>query len=189
MVGLDISEYAFILPHSWLMTLLGIYFYVKNPYLKKKILTLRISKTLFHCYLISMAVVEVLCAVLILCLETVEAWRSWPDPCPERLWCCADSARGIFLHSWLLSHVWLFVTPWTVALKAPLSMEFSRQEYWSGLPFPSPEDLPEPGIEPQSPMLQADNLPPEPLGKPLYWTLEETLRSLKTHALLFLNIL
>ena len=54
------------------MSLLGIYFYVKNPYLKKKILTLRISKTLFHCYLISMAVVEVLCAVLILCLETVE---------------------------------------------------------------------------------------------------------------------
>ena len=48
----------------------------------------------------------------------------------------------------LLSRVWLFATPWTVVYKAPLSMEFSRQEYWSGLPFPSPGDLPDPGIEP-----------------------------------------
>ena len=51
----------------------------------------------------------------------------------------------------LLSRVWLFVTPWTVAYQAPLSMGFSRQEYWSGLPFPSPGDLPNPGIEPWSP--------------------------------------
>ena len=51
----------------------------------------------------------------------------------------------------VLSHVQLFVTPWTVALQAPLSMEFSRQKYWSGLPFPSPEDLPNPGIKPMSP--------------------------------------
>ena len=51
-----------------------------------------------------------------------------------------------------------FVTPWTVAYKGPLSMEFSRQEYWSGLPFPSPGDLPNPGIEPGSPALQADSL-------------------------------
>ena len=65
----------------------------------------------------------------------------------------------------LLSHVWLFATQWTVAYKAPLSMEFSRQEYWSGLPFPSPGDLPHPGIEPRSPALQADTLPPEPPGK------------------------
>ena len=65
-----------------------------------------------------------------------------------------------------LSRVRLFATPWTVAYKAPLSMEFSRQEYWSGLPFPSPEDLPNPGIEPGSPALQADALPSEPLGKP-----------------------
>ena len=48
--------------------------------------------------------------------------------------------------------------PWTVARKAPLLMGFSRQEYWSGLPFPSPEDLPNPGIEPRSPALQADSL-------------------------------
>ena len=57
--------------------------------------------------------------------------------------------------------------PWTVACQAPLSMEFSRQEYWSGLPFPSLGDLPKPGIEPRSSALQADFLPSEPLGKPL----------------------
>ena len=64
-----------------------------------------------------------------------------------------------------LSRVRLFATPWTVPYQAPPSMEFSRQEYWSGLPFPSPEDLPDPGIEPGSPALQADALPSEPQGK------------------------
>ena len=68
----------------------------------------------------------------------------------------------------LYSHVWLFVTPWTVAHQAPLSMAFSRQEYWSGFPFPSPGDLPNPGIEPRSPALQADTLTPEPPGKHCY---------------------
>ena len=67
----------------------------------------------------------------------------------------------------LLSHVRLFVTPWTVVYQGPLSMGFSRQEYWSGLPFPSPGDLPNPGTEPRSPALQADALPSEPPGKPL----------------------
>ena len=57
-------------------------------------------------------------------------------------------------------------TPWTVAHQAPLSMGFSRQEYWSGLPFPSSRDLPDPGIKPGSPALQADSLPSEPPGKP-----------------------
>ena len=56
----------------------------------------------------------------------------------------------------LVAQLYLFVTPWTVALQAPLSMEFSKQEFWSGLPFPSPEDLLDPGIEPESPALQAD---------------------------------
>ena len=51
---------------------------------------------------------------------------------------------------------------WTVALQAPLSMGFSRQEYWSGLPFPSPGDLPDPGIRLRSPALQVDSLPSEP---------------------------
>ena len=63
-----------------------------------------------------------------------------------------------------LSRVRLFATLWTVAYQAPQSMEFFRQEYWSGLPFPSPEDLPNPGIEPGSPALQADTLPSEPPG-------------------------
>ena len=66
----------------------------------------------------------------------------------------------------VLSHIQLFATPWTVTLQAPLSMGFSRQEYWSGLPFPSPGDLPDPGIEPRSPALQVDSLPSEPTGKP-----------------------
>ena len=61
-----------------------------------------------------------------------------------------------------LSRARLFVTPWAVAYQAPLSMGFSRQECWSGLPFPSPGDLPDPVIEPGSPALQADALPSEP---------------------------
>ena len=65
-----------------------------------------------------------------------------------------------------LSRVRLFETPWTVAYQAPLSMRFSRQGYWSGLPFPSPEDLPNPGVEPRSPAMQADPLPSESPGKP-----------------------
>ena len=64
-----------------------------------------------------------------------------------------------------LSCVRLFVTTWTVPHQAPLSMGFSRQEYWSGLSFPSPGDLPDPGIEPGSPALQADTLISEPPGK------------------------
>ena len=69
------------------------------------------------------------------------------------------------------------MTPWTVACKVSLSMGFSRQEYWSGLPFPSPGDLPDPGIKPMSPELQAGSLPTEPPGKPLVqgvhqWSLE-----------------
>ena len=65
----------------------------------------------------------------------------------------------------LLSRVSLFATPWTVAYQAPPSMGFSRQECWSGLPFPSPGDLTDPGIKPGSPALQADTLPTEPPGK------------------------
>ena len=60
-----------------------------------------------------------------------------------------------------VSRVWLFASPWTVAHQAPLSMGFSRQEYLRGLSSPSPGDLPKPGIEPRSPALQADSLPPE----------------------------
>ena len=65
-----------------------------------------------------------------------------------------------------LSRVQLFATPWTVALQASLSVGFSRQAYWSRLSFPSPGNLPDPGIEPRSPALQTDSLPSEPPGKP-----------------------
>ena len=64
-----------------------------------------------------------------------------------------------------LSHVRLFATPWAVAYQAPLSMGFSRQQSWSGLPFPSPGDLPNPGIEPGSPALQTNALLSAPPGK------------------------
>ena len=64
-----------------------------------------------------------------------------------------------------LSRVRLVVTPWTVAYQASPSMGFSRQEHWSGLPFLSPGDLPDPGIEPGSPALEADTLTSEPPGK------------------------
>ena len=109
--------------------------------------------------------------------------KTWKHPkCPstdewvKKMWC---------IHTWallshkkwnnaisqqvkvkLLSHVRLFATSWTVAYQAPQSMGFSRQEFWSGLPFPSPRDLPNPGIEPGSPTLQVDALPSEPPGKP-----------------------
>ena len=63
-----------------------------------------------------------------------------------------------------LSHVRLFEIPWNVVYQASLSMGFSRQEYWSGLPFPPPGDLPDPRIEPRSPALQVHALPSEPKG-------------------------
>ena len=75
---------------------------------------------------------------------------------------------GVLLLCWewvkSLSRVQLFATPWTLELDMPQSMEFSRQEYWSGLPFPLSGDLPDPGIEPRSPTLQADALTSEPPG-------------------------
>ena len=68
--------------------------------------------------------------------------------------CCLSILLPLFS-----CYVQLFVTPWTRALQAPLSMEFSRQAYWSGLPFASPEDLSDPGIESRPAALQADSLP------------------------------
>ena len=80
-----------------------------------------------------------------------------PSPSPS------ESKSPLFSHSGGCCLVTVvsdsFATPWTVAHQAPLSMGFPRQDYWSGLPFPSPGDLPNPGIEPVSPALQADSLP------------------------------
>ena len=74
-------------------------------------------------------------------------------------------------HNWcgpfMCAHSYLtFAIPWTITFQAPLSMGFPRQEYWSGLPFPPPGDLPHPGIEPASPVLQADSLPMNQCGSP-----------------------
>ena len=71
------------------------------------------------------------------------------------------------MHEQSLSRVQLFVIPWTVGHQAPLSLEFSGQEYWSGLPFPLPGDLPNPGIKPASPALAGRLFTTEPPGKPL----------------------
>ena len=77
---------------------------------------------------------------------------SHPPPSHPCMLCC-------------FSHVRLFVILWNVACQAPLSIGFSKQEYWSGLPVHSPGDLPDPGLEPKSPTLQADSLLSEPPGK------------------------
>ena len=90
-----------------------------------------------------------------------------------------------------LSCVRLFVTPWTAAYKAPLSMEFSRQEYWSGLSFSSPGDLSDPRLEPRSPALQADALPSEPPGKPpvfIQFSPRSTHRCLERETCLTLSV-
>ena len=89
------------------------------------------------------------------------------------------NAQVIAAAVYLLSHVQLFVTLWTVAHQAPLSMGFSRQGCWSRLPFPSPGDLPDPGIEttfPVSPALSSRFFMTEPPGKPLHDTLDQLTR-------------
>ena len=96
------------------------------------------------------------------------------------LWCQKDWRHAdyfskiaelfLLLKCLLLSCVQLFATPWIIVHQAPLSMGFPRQEYWSGLPFPSPGDTPDPGMELSSPALQANSLPSEPLGKPYFTT-------------------
>ena len=78
----------------------------------------------------------------------------------------------------MFSLVWLFVAPRPVGRPAPLSMGFSRPVYWSGLPFPSPGDLPNSGIKPGSPALQADSLPPEPPGGPYSYLFQPILKFL-----------
>ena len=87
-------------------------------------------------------------------------------------WCPAacQAPCEVCMHAQSLSHVWLLATLWTRACQAPLSMEFSGQEYWGGLPFPPPGDLPDPGIKPTSPALlhwQVDCLSPAPPWKPI----------------------
>ena len=93
----------------------------------------------------------------------------WSPLIIEHVLTCDLAAVGFFesesVHCSVVSDS--FATPWTVACQAPLSMGFSRQEYWSGLPFPSPGDLPDPGIKPGFLIFRADSLRPEPPGKPI----------------------
>ena len=82
--------------------------------------------------------------------------------------CPSVQRHSLCVHAQLLSHVQLFVTPWTIARQAPLSMELPRHEYWSGLPFPTPRDPLGPGIEAAFPTLAGGFFTNEPPGKPLY---------------------
>ena len=85
--------------------------------------------------------------------------ETWLDNCVPRIDVIECHLRYVFVHAQSLSFVWLFVTLWTIACQAPLSMGFPKQEYWSGLPFPSPGDIPNPGIEPtfsESPVLAGE---------------------------------
>ena len=88
----------------------------------------------------------------------------------------------------MLSHVQLFATPWIVACQAPLPMGFHRQEYWTGLPFPSPGDLPNPGIKLGSPALQADSLLNEPPRKPKTSNLFVALVEINTNIYIYICI-
>ena len=110
--------------------------------------------------------------------NSVRPQRRQPTRLP-RPWDSPGKNTGVGCHCLLqcmkvkvksLSRVRLFATPWTAAHQAPPSMGFSRQEYWSGLPFPSPGDVPDPGIEARSPALQADALTSEPERFPLWDT-------------------
>ena len=80
------------------------------------------------------------------------------------------SVSEVYVHAQSISHVWLFAAPRTVAHQAPLSLGFPRQEYWSGLPVPSPGDLPDPGMESGTPALAGGFFITEPPGKPLNWS-------------------
>ena len=87
----------------------------------------------------------------------------------------------------LLSRIWLFATPWTVACQPPMSLEFFRQKYWSGLLCPPPGDPPNPEMVSESPALQADSLPSEPSGKPIY-SISLCMLSHFYHARLFVTL-
>ena len=92
-------------------------------------------------------------------------WRGRSETTSTDQCCVLKEVRAqghIRVRAKSFSRVWPCVTPWTVACSAPLTTGYSRQEYWSGLPFPSPGDLPDPGIEPRSPAMEADALTSEP---------------------------
>ena len=97
----------------------------------------------------------------------------WGPLVPEHVLTCDLAAVGFFESESVNCSVMSdsFVTPWTIACHTPLSIVFSRQEYWSGLPFPSPGDLPDPGIKPGFLIFRADSLRSEPPGKSILYLL------------------
>ena len=102
------------------------------------------------------------------CLKLQYCWlhkMNWEVVSPHLF-----SETCLWINVLVTQSCWLFATSWTVAHQVPLSMEFLRQEYWSGFPFPSPGDLPDPRTEPGYPTSQANSLPSEPPGKP-FWNM------------------
>ena len=115
-----------------------------------------------------------------ICFNFVYLWSHYFLFSKDNLWICLvfifpplfsvhfyliilfSSRLSIYMKERFAQSCQIFVTPWTVACQVPLSLEFSRQEYWKGLPFPSPGDVPNPEIKPRSSALQADSLPSEP---------------------------
>ena len=110
----------------------------------------------------SVTFIEVQREVLVLSSQIGKLYNSWDSGCNTQGSNLTLNNGGLVAKSCLSLE-----TPWTVVCQAPLSLGFSRQEYWSGLPCPSPGDLPDPEIKPGSPELKADSLPSEPTGKPL----------------------
>ena len=104
-------------------------------------------------------------------------WYYWTKTVISGLWKLIEGIQWIES----LSRIWLFATPWLVAHQASLSMGLSRQEYWSQLPFPYPEDLSDPGIEPVSSELQVDSLQSEPPGKPSRKATETQLKTVRVY--------
>ena len=106
-------------------------------------------------------------------------WYYWAKTVISELWKLIEGIQWIES----LSRVWLFATPWPVAHQASLSMGFSRQEYWSVLPFLYPGDLPDPGIEPMSSELQVDSLQSEPPGKSSRKATETQLKTVRVYTI------
>ena len=103
------------------------------------------------------------------CCLLVSALLASPCVYPEVCWTLYLWEQWLIIIAVIktaFSRVWLFAAPWAIAHQAPLSLKFSKQEYWSGLPFPTPGDRPDPGMEPTSPALAGEFFTTEPPGKP-----------------------
>ena len=140
----------------------------KSVYFQSISRSLNISDTSkYHCYFMSPTLQSLSISYVFVFLAHVEHWRDTTYTSCLFYYVFWAPLNNMCMCAQLLSHVWLFVTPWTVNHKAPLSIEFSRQEYWSELPCPPPGYFPNPGVKPRPPALQLDSFPSELPGKPL----------------------